>query len=327
MSAQEFEHTGVIVPRFWDAFRGKSAEVKVLGVFLVTGRHNAGLPGCCVIGWAAIAEEIEVTPERLAELWAQLPAGFAQYDKAHRVLRVQNAPRYCHRPNHQVLRVWWRRWRSMPDSALKFEHIESLRCSLPNEPSDLVQRAWDETFGSVEILKSSTDGAMGGGIHAATGNAMGGLTHPLSQSQSLSLSLGPDPEKISETVGKSTPRVRAPKQDDAVTAARRRTTDHWNSRYAERTGSNPFWDGKAFGLLYPLIGAVGADEVCRRIDVLFDAPPRFLAGATPDIGTLRQHFDKLAAPARIGLGTGSAAPTGDDLRALAAEMERRGVGQ
>lgn len=193
--SDEFEHTGVIVPRFWDAFRGKAAEVKVLGVFLVTGRHNAGLPGCCVLGWAAIAEEIEVTPERLAELWAQLPADFAQYDRASRVLRVPNVPRYGHRPNHQVIRSWWRRWKSLPESPLKYAHVASLQESLPREPKDAVVQVWESTFGTIVIPATPIGEAMGDPMGGVTDSAMGGSTHPPPRSKSLSGSgSSPDPD-------------------------------------------------------------------------------------------------------------------------------------
>jgi hypothetical protein len=41
-------------------------------------------------------------------------------------------------------------------------------------------------------------------------------------------------------------------------------------------------------------------EVIRRIGILFRAPPKFLADSLPDLATLEQHWDKLAAPSRAG---------------------------
>lgn len=300
----EFEHTGVIIPRFWRDFRGKSLEVKALAAFLVTGRHNVGLPGCCEVSMVAIADELEVTLGQLDGLMAQLPAGFAYYDRANRVLRVPNAPRIGHRPNHQVIRVWWRFWKALPESRLKYEHIESLRDALPQEPSDLVQKTWAETFGSVQLPQFPTGEAMGDVTGGATHGGIGGPTDPSCRPQSP-LSLFPDPEKTTETVGKSTPRARAAKKSEGEGENRgapmRQVVDAWFARYEERTGFRPTWPrekkGQIFGSLARLVGAVGADEVCRRIDILFDAPPRFLADSPPDVPTLVQHFDKLAAPA------------------------------
>lgn len=75
------------------------------------------------------------------------------------------------------------------------------------------------------------------------------------------------------------------------------TVAHFHQRYVARFERKPTWNGKAGRLLVPLIRTHGADEVIRRIDVLFDSPPSFLLGSPPDVGTLAQHFDKLVAPA------------------------------
>jgi hypothetical protein len=76
-------------------------------------------------------------------------------------------------------------------------------------------------------------------------------------------------------------------------------TDHWAERYLERTGSKPTWKkDRHFPNLANLLKQHDQDAAmfCARIDVLFDAPPRFLAGSPPDFDTFLQHFDKLAAP-------------------------------
>lgn len=101
-------------------------------------------------------------------------------------------------------------------------------------------------------------------------------------------------------------KAEAPKQPTPV----RRATDEFQRRYVERTGgSKPTWDGKAIKLMRDLVEQHGPDEVIRRVGVLFDSPPRFLADGTPDVGTLKAHFDKLApsTPAR-DVRTGHAQP-------------------
>lgn len=198
----EFEHTGVIVPRFWRDFRGKSLEVKGAACHLITGRHNQGLPGCCEVSLVALADELEVTLPHLDRLLADMPQGFAEYDRANRVLRLPSLPRIGHRPNHQVLRVWWRAWKALPQSRLKYEHVSSLQEALPHEPSELVMRAWEETFGTVVIptglMGEPTGDVMGGptgeGTHGTTGETMGGTTHPRSRPQSQSRLRLPDQE-------------------------------------------------------------------------------------------------------------------------------------
>lgn len=72
----------------------------------------------------------------------------------------------------------------------------------------------------------------------------------------------------------------------------------FHERYRARVpGSNPTWGPAQGNMMRRLIEAHGAAEVRRRIRVLFTAPPAFLATSTPDLATLAQHFDKLAAPA------------------------------
>jgi hypothetical protein len=109
----------------------------------------------------------------------------------------------------------------------------------------------------------------------------------------------------------------------------RQVTDEFQARYVERSGGiKPTWGPKQFGLLKPLVKQHGAEEVCRRIGVLFTSPPSFLAASMPDIGTLAQHFDKLAAAAVSVAslnGKGYVAMSGDQLRALAQQMRERGV--
>jgi hypothetical protein len=58
-----------------------------------------------------------------------------------------------------------------------------------------------------------------------------------------------------------------------------------------------------------------ADEIIRRIEILFWSPPQFLSGSLPDVGTLVQHFDKLALPA-------NRSPANKSQIALDAQQER-----
>jgi hypothetical protein len=79
-------------------------------------------------------------------------------------------------------------------------------------------------------------------------------------------------------------------------------------------GAAPTWGKKPGGQLNTLLAKHAAAEVIRRIEILFSSPPAFLSGSLPDVGTLVQHFDKLAAPSR--------APASRSQTALDAQMER-----
>jgi hypothetical protein len=97
----------------------------------------------------------------------------------------------------------------------------------------------------------------------------------------------------------------------------------FDRRYRERTGAKPTWNGATGAMVKRLLAARHSpEEVCRRIGVLFDAPPWFLAGSVPDIPTLVQHFDKLATPAQ-GTDARDRGLSFDDLMARADELERK----
>jgi hypothetical protein len=93
----------------------------------------------------------------------------------------------------------------------------------------------------------------------------------------------------------------------------RQVTDEFQARYLERTGVKPTWGAKQIAQLKPLVLQHGAAEVCRRIGILFDHPPKWLTGA-PDVGFLVSHFDKLAITASDQLD-------GPGLLAIAARLE------
>jgi hypothetical protein len=69
--------------------------------------------------------------------------------------------------------------------------------------------------------------------------------------------------------------------------------------YKQRSGgASPSWGEKQGGMIKGLLGKHPAAEIIRRIEILFWHPPQFLSGSIPDIATLVQHFDKLAAPSQ-----------------------------
>lgn len=97
----------------------------------------------------------------------------------------------------------------------------------------------------------------------------------------------------------------------------------WWSAYRQMTGQDPAPNKRQWGQLKRTLHerAKGdAGEVVRRIKVLFESPPRFLAGTPPDFATLEEHWEKLAAPSGTN-GTQHESPSslfdGDD------EKERR----
>jgi len=87
------------------------------------------------------------------------------------------------------------------------------------------------------------------------------------------------------------------------------TVAAFQAAYIAQNGVKPTWGDKQIAQLRRLLSQHGADEVQRRIAVLFgDACPAFLANGSSDVGTLVQHFDKLAKPITRGPPRGFAPP-------------------
>jgi hypothetical protein len=85
----------------------------------------------------------------------------------------------------------------------------------------------------------------------------------------------------------------APRSKKQPTGDHQRVIDAFQTRYVQAYGCGATWGPAQGNMVRLLLGKQPADEVIRRIDNLFDAPPHFLAGSAVDLSTLVQHFDKL----------------------------------
>lgn len=103
---------------------------------------------------------------------------------------------------------------------------------------------------------------------------------------------------------------RLPSSDHALVVAA------FHDRFLARYGSAPTWGSKQGSQVKRMLKAHPAAELVKRIAILFESPPAFLASCPPDMGTLEQHLDKLAAPSR---SHGS----GDLLSRLHSDIARR----
>jgi hypothetical protein len=97
----------------------------------------------------------------------------------------------------------------------------------------------------------------------------------------------------------SEPRVGPRRARSEPTSDHGRTVDEFDRRYQAKYQAKPTWGPKQGAQISRLLKNHPASEVIRRIAILFDSPPPFLAHSAPDVGTLEQHFDKLAAPTRL----------------------------
>ncbi len=140
-----------IDPRLWDdeKIAGLDPVVKLLWLYLLTGCHTTSLPGLWRLGPAEIAEGMRLPVAVIeAGLATLIAIGRVQRDVACRLIRVARAPRYNPAENDRVIQSWWRQWSSLPDCALRYEHIASLADGVH---SPKVQQEWNATFGTVDL--------------------------------------------------------------------------------------------------------------------------------------------------------------------------------
>ena len=142
-------------PRVWDddKFIELSDDAKLLWLLILTGPQTSYVPGLMTTGIGTLAEVLRKGSgegfERVSKAFQELlEMGLIEHDPKYRVLRVPNAPRYNPPDNPNVLRGWFRIWKSAPESPLKYAHISSIFESL-GDPGPAMRKAWDETFGTV----------------------------------------------------------------------------------------------------------------------------------------------------------------------------------
>lgn len=110
-------------------------------------------------------------------------------------------------------------------------------------------------------------------------------------------------------------------------SAPRPASDHklviaaFDARYELAYGVKPTWGKTQGGMVKRLLAKHSAAEIGRRIAILFDAPPAFLAASPRDLPTLVQHFDKLVAPTVNGARGSPAQAVLDVLKSDIARME------
>lgn len=80
--------------------------------------------------------------------------------------------------------------------------------------------------------------------------------------------------------------------------------DHWHKLFLGRTGERYFWGARAGAQVKEILSRAGFEVACQRATKLFVSPPKFLRDATPDLGTLQAHWDKLADGQAQSVGDG-----------------------
>ena len=124
---------------------------QALWTYLLTGPEAAaGVPGLIIIGIAGLAEARRRSTQDIATALDRLRlAGMVEIDPLHRLIRVPKAPRYRAPGNANVVRGWYRRWTSLPNSQLKYAHVQSMREAITMaDVADSTREVFEQTFGA-----------------------------------------------------------------------------------------------------------------------------------------------------------------------------------
>jgi hypothetical protein len=160
---------GNISPKIWDDKKFKAIKT-LLGkvLFLNALTRDQPLPGLLKVSYAGLADDLD-QPEDVAAIRAAMDnlidLELIQYDHEFRLLRVPKAPLYNAPGNHNVLRGWYRKWCTLPESPLRLEHVVSMAESMARlidsaalEGDDRKaygwQSTWDSTFGLARVPTS-----------------------------------------------------------------------------------------------------------------------------------------------------------------------------
>jgi hypothetical protein len=155
---------------YWPPYVAMSLAARSLWI----GLYASGAARRCPVGLfsggpASMAEaarmSIADTDVALTEL---VGAGVVEYDQVAMVARLTGLPDKAERPdNGNVLRSWWRRWRTVPRCAVRDRHVRLLRWLLEPMTEDHAE-AWAATFGTV-AADVEGDGS-GNGIRNGSSN-------------------------------------------------------------------------------------------------------------------------------------------------------------
>jgi len=159
----------IVVPKIWDddRFAELSVEGKLVFLFILTGAQSQQVPGLLWCGPAALAEGLRMAPDAVERAMQELTkTGLIEVDAVRRVIRAKRAPKYNPPGNGNVVRAWFRAWKILPESPLKYKHVSSLQEVVENRSKHHTD-AWEETFATIidsceTVPQSMEDGCTNG---------------------------------------------------------------------------------------------------------------------------------------------------------------------
>ena len=215
--------------RLWDDERVAplSALAKLTWLCLLTGPHTTGLPGLYSCGIATLSESMREGIDTVSKAVADLVAtGMVQFNPTVRVVRVPNAPRYNPCANEKVLKGWFALWKSIPDCAEKFAHINRLRDAI-DPASSWGKDGWSKTFGTVSVPDRYRIQTVPNTTATTTATATTTTDSPSGSAEGATAPVPPPPADTASgdrqtTDAKEPEKSTAAKGDDAKPARRKR---------------------------------------------------------------------------------------------------------
>jgi hypothetical protein len=130
----------------------------VILLYLMHGPGRCNVPGICEDSAVNLADRLgEPVEEVRAALTRMSEDPFVlQVDTEQRVLRCPLAARMDPYRGAKTLRGWHKNWSHLPNSPLKYDHIESLKEKLDAANPEQV-RVWNATFGAEDGRRFAVD--------------------------------------------------------------------------------------------------------------------------------------------------------------------------
>jgi hypothetical protein len=337
-------------PRAWDEVRGMSSAAQMCWAYLLTNRHGQLVPGLIPEALEMISIKRGIPAEEADEGLRDLAnAGLLQYDARAQLIRLPTSLRYMTKPGRNHVLGWYRHWTTMPESKLKYDHLDSMREVVVKQgPKSPAAEAWAETFAAEanypQLRHSEQLSLLNREVGIPSQRDGGTPSDPTytktytktKTSASDSGSPDPDPEQpeqVQEHQSEPPPPLK-PSKAQQREMAWQQVSGAFQDAYVERleqlgsyTGAEkPTWNGAVRKLLEPFITLHGPETVCRRIDALFHGGPWWFApaGSVPDVKALVAHFDTLVVAARAPPPPRRRGErlAGDDLIAMGEAMDK-----
>ncbi len=270
--------------RLWHdrKFLALGDDARLLWLYLLTSPSTISIPGVIVAGEGAMSEHLGWTVERFRTRISEIERSGVSMRHEGRLTWLPNALRYQPPSNPNAVKSWAKAWDDVPEGALKTELWQALKIAC---------KSWSGLFAK-GFREPLHDGYANRSANRYTQDQEQDQKQEQEQEQEQDQGAAARPAQVEplKLVSPKPPK-RIPANPDLQVAI-----DSFHSTYFAQWGTRPTWGAKQIGQLKPLVLKHGAGEVMRRIDILSSSPPAFLRGSPWDVGTLVQHFDKLAAP-------------------------------